>query len=128
MARRLRNQFPGARYHVINPGNLQHNIFATDGACRAVICVIGDLCGLRPFLVRDVGERALWLNTSGARLRYHTLWRRVYAQVSRLGGMCVASRGPADRSCTTELIRAGANSWHVRELLATSNSTPWSTM
>jgi len=28
MARRLRIQLPGARYRVINRGNLQHDIFA----------------------------------------------------------------------------------------------------
>lgn len=44
MARRLRIQFPGARYHVINRGNLQHDIFATDGARRAFIAVMGEAC------------------------------------------------------------------------------------
>jgi putative transposase len=37
MARRLRIQFPGARYHVINRGNLQHDIFATPGAVRSFL-------------------------------------------------------------------------------------------
>jgi len=44
MARRLRIQFPGARYHVINRGNLQYDIFATDGARRAFIGVMGEAC------------------------------------------------------------------------------------
>ena len=34
MARRLRIQFGGARYHIINRGNLQHNVFITPGAIR----------------------------------------------------------------------------------------------
>lgn len=37
MARRLRIQFPGARYHVINRGNLQHDVFVTEGAREAFI-------------------------------------------------------------------------------------------
>ena len=37
MARRLRIQFPGACYHVINRGNLQHDVFATVGAKRSFL-------------------------------------------------------------------------------------------
>ena len=37
MARRLRIPFPGARYHVINRGNLRHDIFATAGARRSFV-------------------------------------------------------------------------------------------
>ena len=45
MARRLRIQFPGARYHVINRGNLRHDLFATAGACRSFAGVTGEACG-----------------------------------------------------------------------------------
>ena len=45
MARRLRIQFPGARYHVINRGNLRHDIFATAGARRSFAGVAGEACG-----------------------------------------------------------------------------------
>lgn len=44
MARRLRIQFPGARYHVINRGNLRHDIFATAGARRSFVSVAGEAC------------------------------------------------------------------------------------
>ena len=37
MARRLRIQFHGAQYHVINRGNLQHDVFATAGAKNSFI-------------------------------------------------------------------------------------------
>jgi len=37
MARRLRIQFAGARYHVINRGNLQHDVFATGGAVASFV-------------------------------------------------------------------------------------------
>jgi putative transposase len=51
MARRLRIQFPGARYHVINRGNLQHDVFATSGAKRAFLATLGEAAeafGWRP--------------------------------------------------------------------------------
>ena len=37
MARRLRIQFAGARYHVINRGNMQHDVFATGGAVASFV-------------------------------------------------------------------------------------------
>ena len=42
MARRLRVQFAGARYHLINRGNLQHDVFATDGAKHAFLDTLGE--------------------------------------------------------------------------------------
>jgi REP element-mobilizing transposase RayT len=44
MARRLRLQYRGARYHVINRGNLQHDLFITAGARRSFIRVTGEAC------------------------------------------------------------------------------------
>jgi REP element-mobilizing transposase RayT len=40
MARCLRIQFCGARYHVINRGNLQHDIFASRGAIRSFLATL----------------------------------------------------------------------------------------
>ena len=42
MARRLRIQYPGARYHVINRGNLQHDVFATCGAKNAFLVALDE--------------------------------------------------------------------------------------
>ena len=42
MARRLRIQYPGARYHVINRGNLQHDVFATFGATNAFLIALDE--------------------------------------------------------------------------------------
>ena len=44
MARRLRIQFPGARYPVINRGNLRHDSFATAGARHSFAGVTGEAC------------------------------------------------------------------------------------
>ena len=35
MARKLRLEFAGATYHVINRGNYRQNVFATEGAAEA---------------------------------------------------------------------------------------------
>ena len=53
------------------------------------------LKAVRPFLLSRADEPALFLNHAGQRMPYHTF----------------------RRSCTTELIRAGANLYHVKELL-----------
>lgn len=75
------------------------------------------LRGIRPFLVPDANERALWLNAHGDRLRYHTLWRCMHRQVGRLYLPVAVTPHTFRRRCTTELIRGGANLWHVKELL-----------
>ncbi len=75
------------------------------------------LRGIRPFLVPDANERALWLDAHGERLRYHTLWRCMHRQVGRLYLPVAVTPHTFRRRCTTELIRGGANLWHVKELL-----------
>ena len=42
MARRLRIQYPGARYHVINRGNLPHDVFAPFGATNAFLIALDE--------------------------------------------------------------------------------------
>jgi REP element-mobilizing transposase RayT len=42
MARRLRIQFPGAIYHLINRGNYRRDLFATVGAAKAFECALGE--------------------------------------------------------------------------------------
>ncbi len=44
MARRLRIQYPGALYHVINRGNYRSAIFATSGAARSFAATLGEAC------------------------------------------------------------------------------------
>lgn len=45
MARKVRLQFPGALYHVINRGNYRRDVFGTVGAAKAFVTVLGDACG-----------------------------------------------------------------------------------
>jgi site-specific recombinase XerD len=79
------------------------------------------LRGVRPFLVRDPAERALWLTRTGQRLPYHTLLKRIHRHADRLALPVTVTPHTFRRSCTTELIRGGANLWHVKELLGHEN-------
>ena len=44
MARRLRIQFPGAIYHVINRGNYRRDVFENVGAAKAFEIALGETC------------------------------------------------------------------------------------
>lgn len=75
------------------------------------------LKAVRPFLVRDPQETALFLNRGGRRLPYHTFLRLVHQHADRQDLTVRVTPHTFRRSCTTELIRAGANLYHVKELL-----------
>jgi site-specific recombinase XerD len=72
---------------------------------------------VRPFLVRDPNEPAFFLNHVGRRMPYHTFRRIVGHYVAKAGLPSHVSPHTFRRSCTTELIRGGANLYHVKELL-----------
>lgn len=44
MARKLRIEYPGALYHVINRGNYRTDVFASDGAKDAFLSCLGEAC------------------------------------------------------------------------------------
>ena len=44
MARKLRIQYPGALYHVINRGNYRHDVFADAGAAQAFLKAVAETC------------------------------------------------------------------------------------
>jgi len=44
MARRVRIQYEGARYHVINHGNYRRDVFGTVGAAQAFLAAVGEAC------------------------------------------------------------------------------------
>jgi len=75
------------------------------------------LRGVRPFLVRDPKESALWLDKRGNRLPYAVLLRRVHVHAQRIGLDVTVTPHTFRRSCATEMIRAGANLYHVKDLL-----------
>ena len=75
------------------------------------------LKAIRPHLVSDAAEKALFLDGSGKRLPYHTFRRIVHAVAEAAGLDVNVTPHTFRRSCTTELLRSGANMYHVKELL-----------
>ena len=45
MARKLRLEYAGATYHVINRGNYRQNVFEAKGAAEAFEHCLGETCG-----------------------------------------------------------------------------------
>lgn len=72
---------------------------------------------VRPFLLKNPQETALFLNHQGERMAYHTLLRLVHRHANRKELEVNVTPHTFRRSCTTELIRGGANLYHVKELL-----------
>jgi len=107
--------FTHATAIVTGKGNKQRMVPVGRTALR---CLESYLKAVRPFLVRDPGERAVFLDSKGRRLRYNA-----FAQIVRT----CAVRAKVDdvhvtahtfrRSCATELLRGGANMYHVKDLL-----------
>jgi site-specific recombinase XerD len=80
------------------------------------------LKGVRPFLLKtNPAQPALWLNGRGERVLYPVLLRRVHEHLKNAGLPATVTPHTFRRSCTTELIRGGANLWHVKELLGHEN-------
>lgn len=75
------------------------------------------LKAVRPFLVRDPGQKGLFLDRFGKRMPYATFLRRLHHYSQRAGLEVNVTPHTFRRSCTTELIRGGANLYHVKELL-----------
>jgi integrase/recombinase XerD len=72
---------------------------------------------VRPFLLRTAAQPALFLDRRGQRMPYHTFRRVVQRHAQRLNSPVTVTPHTFRRSCTTELIRGGANLYHVKELL-----------
>ncbi len=79
------------------------------------------LRGVRPLKLREPGESALWLNHDGSRLRYHTFRRQLVELARQLKLPGHFTSYTFRRSCATELVRGGANLWHVKDLLGHEN-------
>ncbi len=71
---------------------------------------------IHPYLAQDHRESGLFLNTKGKRLTYREFLKCVHTHAERLKHTNVTPH-TFRRSCTTELIRGGANIYHVKELL-----------
>jgi len=77
----------------------------------------GYIRAIRAVVVKDGKEKAIFLDGAGRRFPYYTFRRQVKACAKRAGLSIEVTPHTFRRSCTTELIRGGANMYHVKELL-----------
>jgi site-specific recombinase XerD len=75
------------------------------------------LAAVRPFLLHEPGEQAVFLDAQGQRLPYHVFRRLVHRYAAAAGITLNVTPHTFRRSCTTELLRSGANMYHVKDLL-----------
>ena len=103
----------------------QHTMMVTGKGNKQRIVPIGAtalryletyIVAVRPNLLKDKTEKALFLANKGQRLKYQTLANSIHAYAAQNGYENVTPH-TFRRSCTTELIRGGANMYHVKELL-----------
>jgi len=76
------------------------------------------LKAVRPFLIlsnRD--ERAVFIDQNGQRIKHHVLAKRIHHYAHQAKIEINVTPHTFRRSCTTELLRNGANMYHVKELL-----------
>jgi integrase/recombinase XerD len=77
----------------------------------------GYIKAVRPLAVGTSVEKAIFVNGVGKRFPYYTFLRLLHATARRAGLPANVTPHTFRRSCTTELLRGGANMYHVKELL-----------
>ena len=75
------------------------------------------LHGIRPHLETTAREKAVFLDPLGKRYPYYTFRRRLHAYAGKAGIDIQVTPHTFRRSCTTEMLRGGANMYHVKEML-----------
>ncbi|MEI8121262.1 MAG: tyrosine-type recombinase/integrase [bacterium] len=84
----------------------------------ALRCLENYLKAVRPFMTRNPSETALFLNKQGVRLHYNAFCQIVTDCAHGTGlGVAHITAHTFRRSCATELLRGGANMYHVKDLL-----------
>ena len=73
--------------------------------------------GIRPFLPHQPNKTALWINRRGNPLSQKNLNDMILARSRKSTLSIPFTPHTFRRSCATELIRSGANPYHVKELL-----------
>ena len=81
------------------------------------------LKAVRPFLLKGYKTDAVFVNRSGTTLQYHTLLRILHKYRNSINLGIPITLHTFRRSCATELIRGGANMYHVKELLGHESLT-----
>ena len=106
--------FTHAVLRVTGKGDKQRAVPVGKTALR---CLQTYIQAIRPFAPGAELHDALFLNQTGTRLRYHTLRLIVAEHAAKSGSPEHVTTHTFRRSCATELIRGGANLYHVKELL-----------
>lgn len=75
------------------------------------------LRSIRPLRLRVQSEQGVWLDAGCERLPYHTLRRQLIELVAKASMSVEVTAHTFRRSFTTEMLRGGANPYHVAELL-----------
>jgi len=76
---------------------------------------------IRPFLLTEGRKEALFLNTRGDPLQYRRLLVMVHKRSKEADLQIKVTPHTFRRSCTTELVRGGANLYHVKDILGHSD-------
>ena len=77
----------------------------------------GYVRAVRPHLTGDPGQKALFLAVDGKRQQYNTLRKLIHDCAGRAGLTVIVTPHTFRRSCATEMLRAGAGMYHVKEML-----------
>jgi site-specific recombinase XerD len=77
----------------------------------------GYIRAVRPLAAGTSDEKAIFVDGDGKRFPYYTFLRLLHATARRVGIKVNVTPHTFRRSCATELLRGGANMYHVKELL-----------
>jgi site-specific recombinase XerD len=75
------------------------------------------LAAVRPALEYNPQQQALFLDDTGQKMPYHTLRRILNHYTENAHLQTRVTLHTFRRSCTTEMVRAGANLYHIKEML-----------
>jgi integrase/recombinase XerD len=83
----------------------------------ALRCLQTYLVVVRPYVAGSRDTPEVFVCAQGRRVRYRTFLRALHAYTQKAGLDAQVTPHTFRRSCTTELLRGGANMYHVKELL-----------
>ena len=75
------------------------------------------IIAVRPYLLCNTGEEAIFLNKKGGRLHYEQVRCLLHSYAAQAGLDAIVTPHTFRRSCATEMLREGANIYHVKQLL-----------
>jgi len=110
--------FENATAIVLGKGNKQRMVPIGKTALRHLRTY---LIAVRPYVCTDRNNPFLFLGRGDRQVHYMTLLRAIHAYAKAAGLEINVTPHTFRRSCTTELIRSGANMYHVKELLGHAN-------